>query len=93
MLDIGYSSRVTSARLVVGQVQAGEQLLLTSQMPQNGVIFSDGIEADYLQFNSGAVARIGLSPRKLNLLWPRLPDRPRPPALESHSLPHGHWRG
>jgi hypothetical protein len=33
-------------------------------MAENGVIFSDGIEADYLEFNSGAVARIGVAERK-----------------------------
>jgi hypothetical protein len=32
-------------------------------MPENGVIFSDGIEADFLEFNSGDVATIGLSER------------------------------
>ena len=73
------------AGLVIGQIPAGEQLLLTSQMPQNGVIFSDGIEADYLQFNSGTVARIGLSPRKLNLFWPPVPDRPPARASRSRS--------
>ncbi len=28
-------------------------------MPENGVIFSDGIESDYLNFNSGTVTTIG----------------------------------
>ena len=32
-----------------------------SLMPENGVIFSDGIEADFLQFNSGAQAAIGIA--------------------------------
>ena len=36
-------------------------------MTQNGVIFSDGIEDDYLEFNSGAVVRVGLSAQVLNL--------------------------
>ena len=39
-------------------------------MPQNGVIFSDGIEEDYLAFNSGAVARIALAEKKVHLLIP-----------------------
>jgi len=30
-------------------------------MPEHGVIFSDGIEADFLQFNSGAEAAIGIA--------------------------------
>jgi hypothetical protein len=37
-------------------------------MPQSGVIFSDGVEEDFLPFNSGAVAEIGLSDRKLHLV-------------------------
>jgi hypothetical protein len=30
-------------------------------MGENGVIFSDGIEKDYLEFNSGMEARITIS--------------------------------
>lgn len=36
-------------------------LKIESLMPANGVIFSDGIEADFLSFNSGAVAEIGIA--------------------------------
>lgn len=34
-----------------------------SLMPENGVIFSDGIEADYLGFTSGMEAKIGVAER------------------------------
>jgi hypothetical protein len=37
-------------------------------MPQNGVIFSDGIEEDYLPFNSGATASIGIADKQVNLV-------------------------
>jgi len=37
-------------------------------MTDNGVIFSDGIEADYLAFNSGATATIGVANKKANIL-------------------------
>jgi hypothetical protein len=37
-------------------------------MPQNGVIFSDGIEADYLEFSSGRIARIGVAEKKVHLV-------------------------
>jgi hypothetical protein len=33
-----------------------------------GVIFSDGIEADYLSFNSGATATIGVANKNANIL-------------------------
>jgi hypothetical protein len=37
-------------------------------MPQAGVIFSDGLESDFLEFNSGTIARIGVSPQRANLV-------------------------
>jgi hypothetical protein len=37
-------------------------------MPEGGVIFSDGIESDYLAFNAGSSASIGISPRKTRLV-------------------------
>jgi hypothetical protein len=33
-------------------------------MPERGVIFSDGIESDFLEFNSGAKAEITVSSRR-----------------------------
>ena len=63
-----FISKISSANLIFGHISARESLQITSQMPQNGVIFSDGIEADYLQFNSGAIARIGLAEKKLHLV-------------------------
>ena len=41
-----------------GRVTTNQPLTLTSQMPENGVIFSDGIEADFLEFRSGSRAVI-----------------------------------
>jgi len=37
-------------------------------MPENGVIFSDGIEADRLEFNSGTEARITVAERQGKLV-------------------------
>jgi hypothetical protein len=39
-------------------------MTIVSQMPQNGVIFSDGIESDYLEFNSGTRALIGVADKR-----------------------------
>ena len=39
-------------------------------MAHNGVIFSDGMEADFLRFESGMNARITVADRRVNLLWP-----------------------
>ena len=63
-----FETRVSSAGLVFGHIEAGQSLEVTSQMPQSGVIFSDGIEDDFLEFNSGRIARIGLSDKRVNLL-------------------------
>ena len=63
-----FPSRTTAATLVFGAVTGREPLRLTSQMPENGVIFSDGIEVDFLEFNSGAEAQIAVAERKGRLV-------------------------
>lgn len=55
-----YPSKSTGASLVFGQVRGGRQMKVVSQMPENGVIFSDGMENDCLEFNAGASAEIGV---------------------------------
>lgn len=59
-----FPTRTTGASLVFGRVTPETPLTLESQMAENGVIFSDGIEKDFLEFNSGAQAVIGLAERK-----------------------------
>ena len=56
-----FASRSTGAKIVAGNIRDGERLELESQMPVHGVIFSDGIEQDFLGFNSGAIASVGLA--------------------------------
>ncbi len=63
-----FVSRTSAAQVVYGTIGPGETMTVESQMPEGGVIFSDGVEKDYLSFNSGAVASIGLSPRKAHLV-------------------------
>ena len=53
-----FISRHSTARLVAGLLADERELVIESQMPSGGVIFSDGVEADFLSFNSGAVAHI-----------------------------------
>lgn len=59
-----FPTRTTGASLVFGRVTPETPLQLESQMAENGVIFSDGIERDFLEFNSGAQAVIGIAERK-----------------------------
>lgn len=63
-----FTSKTAQANMVIGRLWAGHTLEITSQMPDYGVIFSDGIESDYLTFNSGAIATIGLADRKAHLV-------------------------
>ena len=39
-------------------IEHGEEIVVESLMPSGGVIFSDGIESDYLEFNAGAIGRV-----------------------------------
>jgi len=63
-----FVSKTSSAQIVHGRIDAGESLQIVSQMPQDGVIFSDGIEDDYLEFNSGAIAHISVAQKKVHLV-------------------------
>ena len=54
----------SSVSMVTGKINRLSHLTLTSQMPEHGIIFSDGIEADYLEFNSGIIAEIGIAEKK-----------------------------
>jgi NAD kinase len=65
-----FISRVSSAELTLGSIGPGEALEIVSQMPQNGVIFSDGVESDFLRFDSGAIARIEIAEKKASLVCP-----------------------
>jgi NAD kinase len=49
-----FISRHSKANIVAGIVEQQQALELESLMPSGGVIFSDGVEADFLQFNSGS---------------------------------------
>lgn len=59
-----FPSRTSQTDLVFGRVTGADTLRITSLMPENGTIFSDGIEADCLGFNSGAIATIGVANRR-----------------------------
>jgi NAD kinase len=63
-----FVSKTSGASIVCGTIAAGNPLLLESEMPDGGVIFSDGVETDFLAFNAGARAAIGVAARKTNLV-------------------------
>ncbi len=63
-----FISRHSQAGIVAGIIQSGEELVLESLMPSGGAIFSDGMEADFLQFNSGAVAHVRAAEQRARLV-------------------------
>lgn len=58
----------TQADVSVGMIDNNHTLRIESLMPSGGVIFSDGIEKDFLCFNSGSVATIGVAKEVANLV-------------------------
>lgn len=63
-----FPSKASQATMIFGKLKAGETLDIISQMPEHGVIFSDGIEADYVAFQAGVTARIGVADRQAHLI-------------------------
>jgi hypothetical protein len=59
-----FPSQTTGTSMVMGQIDQQRQLRITSCMPENGVIFSDGIESDFINFNSGTVVNINVAPEQ-----------------------------
>lgn len=58
-----FASRSSQTQLIYGAIGRHEALKLRSRMPETGVIFSDGIEADFLRFTAGIEVEIGISER------------------------------
>lgn len=65
-----FESRHSQARQVAGMIDAGGALRVESHMPSGGVIFSDGVEHDFLCFNSGATATVRAADRQARLVVP-----------------------
>jgi len=63
-----FRSKHSTVNLTAGFIQARERLVIESLMPSQGVIFSDGMEADYITFNSGTCVEIGLAAHKATLV-------------------------
>jgi hypothetical protein len=63
-----FVSKRSRASLVAGWLEEKQELIVESLMPEQGVIFSDGIEADFLPFNSGTIARVKVSQQRANLV-------------------------
>lgn len=65
-----FLSRSSSIELTSGRIYPNRPLKIESYMPHNGVIFSDGIEQDFLHFRAGAKVEIGLAKEQASLVMP-----------------------
>lgn len=63
-----FQSIRTQIDISTGIINEQTILKIESLMPTNGVIFSDGIENDFLKFTSGMTATIGLANKKAVLV-------------------------
>lgn len=56
-----FPSHTTGTSLVYGKIEERDTFKLASQMAEGGIIFSDGIVDDAIEFNSGTIASIGIA--------------------------------
>ena len=63
-----FQSVRTQIGITAGVIRSQQSLNIESLMPMNGIIFSDGIETDFLKFNSGAIATIGIAKETAKLV-------------------------
>ncbi len=60
----------TQVGICAGIIDHEHLLTIESLMPNHGIIFSDGVESDYLKFNSGTIAQVGLAMETATLVMP-----------------------
>lgn len=63
-----FQSIRTQTGITTGIIKGQNLLTIESLMPTGGIIFSDGIEADFLKFNSGAIVTIGIAAETANIV-------------------------
>jgi NAD kinase len=63
-----FQSKHSQINLTAGFITHEQTLKLESHMPFNGVIFSDGVESDFLQFNAGCKLEIAVARQKANMV-------------------------
>ncbi len=65
-----FRSNWSGADIVAGEIGESQELILESHMPEGGVVFSDGMLEDFMQFNSGTTVQIRLAEKSTRLLVP-----------------------
>jgi len=62
-----FESKTTGVELTRGYIR-GNNLEITSQMPQDGIVFADGMIDSGVEFQAGRKVSIGVSDKKFNLI-------------------------
>lgn len=65
-----FPSHTTQTTLIYGQVSKHAPLRIASRMAGYGVIFSDGMETDFISFNSGTDVTINVAAKTAHLVVP-----------------------
>ncbi len=63
-----FPTKITGTDIVFGRINEENPLYIASYMPEKGVIFSDGVQEDYLEFKAGSTAAIKPSQKKVYLV-------------------------
>jgi NAD kinase len=63
-----FPTKTTGCEMINGVISSDKPLNIISNMTEEGVIFSDGIEKDYISFNAGASAIIRPAEAKVQLV-------------------------
>lgn len=63
-----WPSKTSSAEITFGKVTPAHPLRLVSHMPESGVIFSDGIESDFVTFSAGMHATVSVAEKRGRLV-------------------------
>ncbi len=65
-----FLSKSSQINLTSGLLLGGEELIIESHMPKNGIIFSDGVLSDFMDFNSGSIVTVRIADEKAKLVLP-----------------------
>lgn len=63
-----FLSKMSQTNIGYGSITKYKKLKIESNMPTKGIIFSDGIESDFLNFNTGSTVVISIAEEKANLI-------------------------
>lgn len=63
-----FASKYTKTTILADWIETDDELVITSEMPEVGAIFSDGVIEDALEFNSGTVVTISVADKTGQLI-------------------------